>query len=239
MEKTNKHMRISFKYLFYLLLLSPLVFFSCIGDDIIDDEVDPVLNIINPIDTLAFDSSYQFKIQYFNNIGREEIASNINWSSSDATIISVDDKGLAKAMGEGGAVIRASTMLDGKSIGDQIFVNVGEKTNEVSTDERTGSLTTKSSYELEGDFTLSMVNGKLVLALAENYKTTDVLPGLYIYLANNPNTNNGAFEIGEVTIFSGAHSYTIGSGVEINDYAYVLYYCKPFSAKVGEGKFDN
>ena len=39
---------------------------------------------------------------------------------------------------------------------------------------------------------------ELILSFAENYKTDDVLPGLYVYLTNNPNTINGALEIGDL-----------------------------------------
>ena len=63
------------------------------------------------------------------------------------------------------------------------------------------------------------------------------LPGLYAYLTNNPSTVNNAFEIGRVETFSGAHSYRI-SGVGLNDYDDLLYWCKPFSVKVGDGEME-
>ena len=61
------------------------------------------------------------------------------------------------------------------------------------------------------------------------------LPGLYVYLTNNPSTVNNAYEIGRVETFNGAHSYRI-SGVGLNEYDYLLYWCKPFSVKVGDGE---
>ena len=49
----------------------------------------------------------------------------------------------------------------------------------------------------------------LELQFASNYTASSALPGLFIYLSNNANTNGDALEIGPVTDFSGAHSYTI------------------------------
>ena len=42
-----------------------------------------------------------------------------------------------------------------------------------------------------------------------------------------------------VTVFSGAHSYQIvNAGIDITTYDYLLYYCKPFVVKVGDGKIN-
>lgn len=226
------------KYFAYLILISPLLFYSCIGDDIIDDEVDPVLKITNPIDTLAFDSSYQFTLMYLNNVGREEQVEMVNWTSSEPDIISIDDTGLAKGLQTGGAIIRAQTNANGIVVDDELFVNVGEETI-IASAARTGTLATTSSYQLEGSFSLSEVEGDLVLAFEDDYISSDRLPGLFIYLTNNPNTTSGALEIGEVSIFSGEHTYTLPSGTGLNDYSHVLYFCKPFNVKVGDGAFDN
>ena len=46
-------------------------------------------------------------------------------------------------------------------------------------------------------------------------------------------------EIGEVKVFKGAHRYTIGGDIALNQYKYLLYYCKPFNVKVGDGEFGD
>ena len=46
-----------------------------------------------------------------------------------------------------------------------------------------------------------------------------------------------AFEIGRVATFSGVHSYTIPNK-GINDYNYIVYFCKPFNVKVGHGQIN-
>lgn len=78
----------------------------------------------------------------------------------------------------------------------------------------------------------------LDVSIKNNYRASTSLPGLYVYLSNNPNSINGAKEIGRVRIFNGAHNYQI-SNTGINDYKYILYWCKPFSVKVGHGEINN
>jgi len=47
-----------------------------------------------------------------------------------------------------------------------------------------------------------------------------------------------AYEIGPVTVFQGAHFYDLPSTISIFDYSYILYWCKPFEVKVGEGQIQ-
>ena len=102
---------------------------------------------------------------------------------------------------------------------------------------RSGVIQTTSSYRLEGDFEIQQTDSDLLINIADNYRASSALPGLYIYLTNNPTTLSGALEISKVTIFSGAHQYTVPN-VNINDYDYLLYYCKPFGVKVGDAKIE-
>lgn len=219
-----------------MLLLLVLGLSSCIGTDLVFDEVGASLRIDNPLDSLATGDSHQFEATYLNFVGVEE-AVPVLWESSDTSIISIDLDGLAIGRTEGTATIQATAVAGEDTVHAEQEVHVGAVTV-VSATERTGTLQTTSSYRLQGDFTLSEEEDGLVLSLGENYSTSDRLPGLYLYLTNNPNTTSGAYEIGEVTIFEGAHSYQLGDDVELNEYRYVLYFCKPFNVKVGDGEFN-
>jgi len=214
-----------------------LLLSSCIGDYFIDDTIDSVLRVNNAIDTLAVGTDYQFQATYFNNVGQEE-PTDVIWSSNNSDIISITPNGLVTAHALGEVEISASTTgIDGEV--DFMFRLVaGETTTEASAGVRKGVIMTTTFYDLEGDFELRQNDdGTLTLDIADNYQASSSLPGLYIYLTNNPRSTSGAFEIGEVSVFSGAHSYDI-SGVELNEYNYLLYFCKPFSVKVGDGKIE-
>jgi len=220
---------------FIVLTISFLT--SCIGDDFVFDEVEPMVVITSNLETLALGTTFQIEAKYLDNVGAEQVLPK-NWTSSASDIISVDQSGLITALNAGQSVITAELILDDMILEDKITVTVAEETTQ-SSNARTGVIESTSSYRLEGNFSLEKVGENLVLDIDETYQTTSALPGLYIYLTNNRNSNSGALEIGEVTVFSGAHSYTLPDDVGINDYQYLLYYCKPFSVKVGDGQFEN
>lgn len=210
---------------------------GCIRDDIIEDRVDPEVRVSNAIDTLKNGTSYQFEATFFDQIGMEAMI-DLTWNSSDENIISISETGLANALQIGDALITVNGLApSGEEVSSELLVAVGEETVG-SVSERTGTLQTTSSYELKGDFVLKEEGGVLQLSFADNYKASTALPGLYVYLTNNPSTSSGAFEIGAVTEFEGAHSYDLPSSIDLMDYQYVLYFCKPFNAKVGDGQLN-
>ena len=207
---------------------------SCIGDDFVMDTIDAVLRITSTVDTLAKDSSYQFGHLYLNNVGNQEPV-DATWSSSDASVISITPQGLATGIDSGSAHISVLYDDAGLMLSDSVLVHVGERTVVSSPPVRTGTVQTTSTYLLEGDFTLSEDGPNIVLEFTDNYRASTALPGLYVYLSNNAATVANALEIGAVQVFNGAHSYTI-PGVTIDEYRYVLYFCKPFNVKVGDGE---
>ncbi len=217
-----------------LLFLLPLA--GCIGDDLVYDTVDPVIRITGSVDTLTVGSMHQFQFRYFNNIGVEEPVSHAAWLSTAPEIIAIDQTGLATALQAGEARIEVHfTPPGGVAIADSVRVVAGDTTSAAT--ERRGTIRTTSSYQLEGDFTLRAATaGGLELALADNFRASTSLPGLYLYLTNNPNTTQGGLEVGMVQVFSGAHTIAIPGNVGLNDYKYLLYYCKPFNVKVGDGE---
>jgi hypothetical protein len=208
---------------------------SCIKDDIIDDYVQPRLNIISSVTELAKGDTFFFEAQYLNNIGlREEVTP--DWISSDTSIISFTPTGYAfgKTKGEAYVVAKHFDGFEEEWFADTVFVTISDETI-IDDKPKAGSLRTTSQYDLEGDFeVMQLENGNLLISFASNYFSSDNLPGLYVYLTNNPNTTNGALEIGAVTVFEGEHSYEV-ENVNINDFSTILYFCKPFNVKVGDG----
>lgn len=215
--------------------LAALLLSACIGDDIINDRVEEVVRIINPVDSITVGDTANFVAMYFDNVGREASAE-FAWASSDQGVLAVSSDGQAIGLTEGNAVV--SVELESKDKGTifdefDVVVTQAEVLGLMS---RSGTIRTTTFYTLEGSFTLTdNGDGKLTLAFEEDYKASANLPGLYLYLTNNPNTLDGALEIGEVEVFEGAHSYEI-EDVELNAYSHLLYYCKPFVVKVGDGE---
>ncbi|TYP75924.1 Ig-like domain-containing protein [Aquimarina intermedia] len=217
---------IRFFYAFILLLGLA----SCIKEDVISDEVKPAIRFTNPLQSLALDDSYLLKATFTNTIGQEE-SKMFTWSSSNDSIVTIDMEGKVSGKKKGESIITVSTTLDTEIIEASTTVKVSDQTIEAN-EPKKGTIVSTSSYELQGDFTLKKIQDQefLELSIANNYVASTALPGLYLYLTNNPNSINGALEIGPVTVFSGEHSYSISTqDATLNQYQFLLYWCKPFS----------
>ena len=220
------------KYLVLILLI------GCIGEDIEFDEVAPVIRFTNPISSLEVDTNYQFEYVFLNNVGMEVEPSNIIWTSSDEAFLTIDNDGLAQAISKGKVSVNIQAMLDDLVADTSISFDITGDSTVVVQKERSGTVQTTSNYSLAGDFILSEEeDNSIKLSFDSGYIADDGLPGLFVYLSNNPNSSFGALEIGAVTTFYGAHDYLVND-VGLFDYKYVLYFCKPFNAKVGHGEIQ-
>lgn len=219
-----------FLSLFVILGLS-----GCIKDDIIFDEIDPVLRITTKVDSIGIGTDFQFEAMYLNSVGAEE-AFTPTWATSDESILTINESGLSSAI-EFGSVFVSVTYNNGEeTLKDSLWVAVGENTVVPETT-RSGTVETTSSYELFGDFTITEEGDDIRLSLASNYVCSTALPGAYVYLSNNAASIADALEIGPVEVFSGAHDYLIPD-TGINDFTHVVYFCKPFNIKVGDGEIE-
>lgn len=215
-----------------------LFLFSCVGEDVVMDVVDPEVRITNPINNLEINTSYTFEYMYLDNAGMSATPDQVSWSTSDANIAIVNDQGEATALALGDVTLTLTASVDGESVEATIDFTVSEDSGSSGPNERSGTVNTTTSYDLSGNFTISIVdNDDLRISFADNYVADDDLPGLYVYLTNNPNSPSGGYEIGPVNVFSGAHSYTIPD-TDLFDYNYIFYYCKPFNVKVGHGEIE-
>lgn len=225
-----------------ILILLPLFAMGCIGDDIVLDEIPERVSITNSVDSLQVGNTFQFEATFLNNVGIAE-AKIIEWFSSNENIVTIESDGTATGITEGNSQIYAQTFgVNGDLIADTANLFITEEVviaPPQNNNSRSGTIETTSSYVLEGSFTLRETDNGLVLELKDDYEASSSLPGLYVYLTNNPNTLNGALELGKTQVFSGAHSYEVPASVELNTYNYVLYFCKPFGVKVGDGEIED
>ena len=224
------------KLLILILVIGTLQ--SCIENDIIDDKIEEKLSINNTIEKLTKNTTHQYSTKYTNNIG-EITTPSITWSSSNPTIISVSNTGLITGLTEGESIISAKvTTSEGKIVSAENTVTITtEIIDNGSLKEKSGTIRTTSSYVLKGNFTIKEIanTNDLELSIDASYEASSSLPGLYLYLTNNPNTVSGAKEISKVNVYNGDHIYIIRD-TNINDFNHLLYWCKPFSVKVGDGE---
>ena len=220
-----------------LLCLVVVLFGACIGTDIVDDAVPVELRIAALPDTIAYGDTVELQATYFNNIGRETPAA-IVWTSANSDIFRITTRGQGIGVATGQTSLTATTTAaDGSTVTAVSQIIVGAETVTVAR-ERTGTIRTTSSYELKGSFTIKQDGNDLLVEIGSDYSASTSLPGLYFYLTNNPRTTDGAEEVGRVAVFSGAHSYRIPNTM-LDDFSHLLYFCKPFNVKVGDGKIED
>ena len=286
-----------------LLCFISLLFLQCIGEDFIDDYVEPNLRITNPIVSIREGLSYQFQARFFDESGTQVENPNFSWSATPPSALHISNDGTITALAAGTVSVNVSVQgLQGKNITTALEFSVTlcqqwretttpttdttssttVTTTSTTTTETTGSSTetttdtsssttdtsssttdtsttttdsstsetddgivvseqffegqirSTSSYLLQGNFRYEFDRQNIVLSLGENYRADTALPGLYVYLTNNPTTPSGGYEIGKVTVFEGAHQYNLPASIALMDYKYILYWCKPFSVKVGD-----
>ena len=103
-----------------------------------------------------------------------------------------------------------------------------------------GQIRSTSGYVLEGNYRYEKKGEQIELSLDNSYRASSSLPGLYLYLSNNPASPEDGYEVGKVTVFQGEHNYTLPKSIDLMDYKYLLYWCKPFRVKVGDAQlFDD
>jgi len=297
----------SFIIVCFLLLL------SCVGEDLVNDYVDPDLRISNAILSIPEGVQYQFTARFFDESGTKVENPTLVWLVDPPTALSIAQDGTIQAIAAGeatvivqttglrGDIIEARTTFSvtavtstdtSTSTSETSTMTADSETSTLTTDTETSTMTTDtetstmttetetstmttdtetstmtietetstttidnntgsgivlapqfyegeiistSSYILEGNFRYEHNGTQITLSLDENYRASTSLPGLYLYLGNNPNTVNGAIEIAKVTVFNGAHEYILPPSIELADYKYLIYWCRPFSVPVGEG----
>ncbi|MEP2026875.1 MAG: hypothetical protein ABJH98_08820 [Reichenbachiella sp.] len=185
--------------------------------------------------SLKVGESYDLMFRYLNNVGMPE-GTEVRWETSDPAVLGVDNDGALMAYQMGQSEI-AVVLVSNDEVMDKIIVEVSNETVVLSSGDKSGTIASTSSYKLSGDFLINNAEGGVEILISNNYEASEALPGLYVYLSNNPSTVSGALEIGEVTVFSGAHGYTVTEeNLTVDTYAYLLYFCKPFNVKVGHGE---
>lgn len=218
-----------------LLALASLALASCIGTDFLDDAVAPELRLAPLPDTIALGDTVDLRAAYFDNLGREAAAT-VVYVSADPGVFRVTDAGRGVGVAAGQTTLSAEVTADGETLRETATVTVADAPVVLpAIREASGAIATTSSYVLAGDFTITEEDGGLTIAFGDDYVADRGLPGLYVYLTNNARTNVGALELARVETFAGAHAYR-AEGLTLDDYSHLLYFCKPFSVKVGDGE---
>jgi len=149
----------------------------------------------------------------------------LEWVSSDAAV-SIDADGLATAMGNGSAEITAHAGAI-SSAATQIVVADG----------RVGSFVDKAHHTAGTATLLSDAGGTLTLELGGDF-TTVAGPDLNVYLSKASGVDGDSLDLGDLKANNGAQTYSVPSGVALDDYDYVVIWCVTFAVDFGEAELQ-
>ena len=156
--------------------------------------------------------------------------SNFSWTSNNTAVATVDQNGLVTGVTDGVATITASA----NNVASQAYeITIG--TGGASQASRTAQFSGANNYRVSGNASLAAAGSGVKLSLESNFSSQSG-PGLYLYLSNSATSVSGGIEIGKLRKTSGSDEYTI-DGVSLDQYKFVIVYCKPFGAAFGFGEF--
>ena len=206
----------------YKGFLGPLVNVNVVANDF----NVALVQITAPISSVNLGSKVQLSAVVKTISGSILTGKTVEWFSENASLMGVSVSGEATALAIG--VVGIHAKVDGLKSNSIDF--------SISTIRR-GTFVKAGGYQAEGTTTLGVENGRLLLKLESDFKTSFAL-GTYVYLANSTNgstVRSGGLEIVQITT-NGAKTFDISSlfpAVKINDYKYVVILCKPASVTFG------
>ena len=223
------------KLLFFIIP----VLASCIGEDVIDDKVEPRIVITNSIDSIQRGNTHTFITTFLDNVGKPQTPDSIQWSSSNETIATIDQKGVLNTLTVGEVTITVKAVLNDLTATAIDIINIVSVPVMIrpNTNMRSGTLISSGGYTLRGSFTITVSGNNLLINFSSDFVADTALPRLVLYLTNNPNSPAGGKLFGNVVTFSGAHAIVV-ENVGLLDYNYLFYYCAPFRVKVGHGEIN-
>jgi len=157
------------------------------------------------------------------------VETDVTWSTSDASVLSVDASGQVTAEAEGSASI---TAMAEDILSEPFTIEVG-----TSVESRSGEFSGRNGYNASGTATLEASGDEAVLKFSSDFVTQNG-PGLYIYLSTKDNSVQGALELGKIQSTSGAQEYELPAGSDPSPYDHVIIYCKPFGVLFGVASFE-
>lgn len=164
---------------------------------------------------------------YLRNVNNNIIPGPVNWISSNPSILSIDNNGVATAHTAGSADISANS---GNVMSQPISILV----NKPVITSRTGNFVSHGSYSVSGTVVMNTKsNGNLELVFT-NFSSSSG-PGLYVYLSQS--TSNG-LSIVKLPRTSGNFTVQLPPSIGLNDYNYVLIWCKPFGVTFGSARLN-
>ena len=212
-----------------------VAFLIFLGLNACEDQIDIIkvpdgldsleVRITRSIDSIEVGRDFQFEASVFRS-GQLSLTDNVNWVSSDISLLTIDTSGNADALKEGRVDIFATVDSDSSTAIQVVIFEKGSGPSEKFF-KREGVFRGTNDYNVSGSCILKETKEGLVLETLDNFNSQSG-PDLHMYLANDPNSSFGVVNLGEMSgdQFSGAHQYKIPESVSIGTFNYVVVWCE-------------
>jgi len=202
---------------------------------VVENEKDVAqVSISSPVgNQISIGQEVTLSVQVLNVLGNPIEGLDVEYSTLDQEILSINQEGVATGLSSGfGRIVAIVEGVQSNTLG----IQVGQTS-------RTGSFSGANGYDTEGSTELVLANnGNLMLRLEYNFET-DFANGTFIYLSNSTEgstTRNEGLEIQEVTS-GGAYLFNVSAidpTVTIDDFNYVIVLCKPATITFGYAQLN-
>lgn len=186
--------------------------------------VDPDTVMLQPFDRFTFAANV------FNLSGDRLNDKTIVWSSSDPTIATISDIGLAEGVAPG--VVDITATVDGVASMPSTLIVLGSS--------RSGPFERRpgTSYRLSGTALMQeLADGSLELSFSDDFSSSNG-PNLAVYLSTTNRVGGNSIQLGELKSTSGAQTYSIPSNVTLDQYDWVIIHCIPFNVTFGYARLN-
>lgn len=147
------------------------------------------------------------------------------WESNDVGIAEIDASGRIVAVAPGSAVVVAR--VDGIASPPAIVIVRGRV--------RTGTFVKRpgTSYNVSGGAELAeLPSGRLRLTLGSDFISSDG-PDVDVYLSQTNTVTGASLSLGSIISSSGEQEYAVPSGVDLDEYDWVIIHCVAFNVTFG------
>lgn len=221
---------------FHAVWLSVLCIAGCVGTDLVNapvGSVGPRIDLNPVVASVDVGGSLVLTATYRDSSGMENRATMLTWSSSDASIATVDRDGVVAGHRPGECRIVAS--FGDVSSPATIVTVVGDSLRIVR---RVGIL---MPGPITGDTAFGTVvlekrsDGVAILRFGHDFRSMSG-PGLHVFLS--PTNAPEGIDLGSLKQTSGAHDYQLPLGTMPESYDWVVVRCVPFNVTFGSARLE-
>jgi hypothetical protein len=191
--------------------------------------------IIDPDSTrLTVNESLLFSAEILALDGTPVTTAALTWQSANSSVATINSSGLVNGLSPGTTVITATA--------DGIVSRPATVTVTQVQTSRSGQFTKRPgvNYTVNGTATLVVDpsnNNRLILNFGSDFQVSNG-PGIDVFLSMTNQVTSTSINLGDVKRLTGAQSYEVPPGGQLDTFDWVIIHCVPFNVTFGYAQFQ-